>query len=105
MLASTWRKISECTAGFALIAQRIAFIVINLGHGFRLFAESVLGPAKGQNRRKFPIRFCRAAICCFPESELRNLNYLVLIPSCLGRAIRAGRFAKGRSGNRRGGFG
>ena len=56
-----------------------------------------------QNPRKFPIRFRRAAICCFPESELRNLNYLVLIPFCLVRAMRPCRFAKERSGNRRGG--
>jgi hypothetical protein len=36
---------------------------------------------------------------CFLDPGLRNINRLVLIPSCLARATRAGASPKGRSGN------
>jgi hypothetical protein len=42
-----------------------------------------------------PSPFCSPLLS---DPESRNLNYLVLIPSCLARDAR-GRFAKGSSGN------
>ncbi len=43
----------------------------------------------------------RPLLSCFPDTELRNINRLVLISSCLARDARE-RFAKGNSGNPRG---
>jgi hypothetical protein len=36
--------------------------------------------------KSLPIRLCDPVISCFSDPELKNINRLLLIPSCLARA-------------------